>query len=70
MKYVLSVLGPILFTIFTNDLPISIASHVKIVADDTTICKTTDNTNILQDDLHKPYEWSNKWLLPFTIEKC
>ena len=32
-----SVLGPILFTIFINDVPISISSHVKIFADDTKI---------------------------------
>ena len=32
-----SVLGPMLFTIFINDLPISISSHVKIFADDTKI---------------------------------
>ena len=31
---------------------------------------TTDNTTILQDDLHKLYEWSNKLLLPFNIDKC
>ena len=61
-----SVLGPILFTIFINDLPISISSHVKIFADDTKIY----NTTVLQDDLHKLYEWSNKWLLPFNIDKC
>ena len=65
-----SVLGPILFTIFINDLPISISSHVKIFADDTKLYNTTENTTVLQDDLHKLYEWSNKWLLPFNIDKC
>ena len=30
-----SVLGPILFTIFIKDLPISISSHVKFIANDT-----------------------------------
>ena len=65
-----SVLGPILFTIFINDLPISISSHVNIFADDTKIYNTTENTTVLQDDLHKLYEWSNKWLLPFNIDKC
>ena len=63
-----SVLGPILFTIFINDLPISISSHVKIFADDTKIYNTTENTTVLQDDLHTLYEWSNKWLLPFNID--
>ena len=65
-----SVLGPILFTIFINDLPISISSHVKIVADDTKIYNTPDNATVLQDDLHTLYEWSIKWLLPFNIDKC
>ena len=57
-----SVLGPILFTIFINDLPISISSHINYFADDTKIYNTTNNTTVLQDDLHKLYEWSNKWL--------
>ena len=34
------------------------------------IYTTTDNTTILQDDLHKRYAWSIKWLLPFNIDKC
>ena len=55
-----SVLGPILFTIFINDLPISISSHVKMFADDAKIYNTTENTPVLQDDLHKLHEWSNK----------
>ena len=65
-----SVLGPILFTIFINDLPISISSHDTIFADDTKIYNTTDNTTVLQDDLQKLYEWSNTWLLPFNNDKC
>ena len=63
-------MGPILFTIFINDLPISISSHVKIFADDTKLYNTTENTTVLQDDLHKLYEWSNKWLLPFNFDIC
>ena len=36
-----SVLGPILFTIFINNLPISISSHVNFFADDTNVYNTT-----------------------------
>ena len=36
-------------------------------ADDTKICNITDNTTILQDELHELYEWSHKWLPPFTL---
>ena len=62
-----SVLDPIIFTIYINDLPISISSHVQLFANDTKI--NTNYTTILQDDLHKIYEWSNKWLLSFNIDK-
>ena len=50
-----SVLGPLLFTIFINNLPLSIiTSHIHIFA----------------DDLDKRVLWSKKWLLPFNIDKC
>ena len=45
-----SILGPILFTIFINDLPEAIKSICKIFADDTKIYNTSDNHTILQQD--------------------
>jgi len=65
-----SVLGPILFTIFINDLPISLTSHIKIFADDTKIYNTTTNTQHIQDDLNLLLQWSQMWLLPFNVDKC
>ncbi len=65
-----SVLGPILFIIFINDLPISVTSHIKIFADDTKIYNSIDNSTLLQDDLNNLVAWSKKWLLPFNIDKC
>ncbi len=65
-----SVLGPILFTMFINDIPIEISSHIKIFADDTKVYNKSNQCNILQDDLDKLNRWSNKWLLPFNVEKC
>ena len=61
-----SVLGPSLFTIFIND----ITSNVKKFADDTKLYNSAHLNNLIQEDLNHLLQWSNKWLLPFNIEKC
>lgn len=68
-----SVLGPVLFLIYINDLPDSINSVVKIFADDTKIFRTVGNPEegrMLQDDIDTLATWSGAWQLPFNIEKC
>ena len=65
-----SVLGPILFTIFINDIPVNISSSIKIFADDTKIYNNCNFHNVLQEDLSNLTCWSNKWLLPFNVDKC
>ena len=68
-----SVLGPILFLIYINDLPETINSFVKIFADDTKIYQNVDKQEeryLLQADIEKANEWANKWQLPFNKSKC
>ena len=65
-----SVLGPLLFTIFINDLPLSITSHIQIFPDDTKIYNTVQDSGILKNDLNKLVLWSKEWLLSFNTEKC
>ena len=43
-----SVLGPLLFTIFINDLPLYITSHIQIFSDDTKIYNTVQDSGILK----------------------
>ena len=60
-----SILGPILFTLFINDLPNNISSTCKIFADDTKIYNKPSNSNVIQEDLIKLQKWSEKWQLGF-----
>ena len=65
-----SILGPVLFTIFINDLPDEVNSFCKIFADDTKIYDKSINYNRLQEDLNRLQNWSDKWNLYFNVEKC
>ena len=68
-----SVLGPLLFLIFVNDLPDWVRSSIKMFADDTKLWTTVRNASdskMLQEDLNRLKSWSDKWLLRFNPEKC
>ena len=69
-----SILGPILFLIFVNDIPDSVTSSATFLfADDTKCLKTTTCSSecvSLQRDLHYLSSWSQKWKLPFNEHKC
>ena len=68
-----SVLGPILFVIYINDLPEAVKSDVFLFADDTKILhqiSSKDDAITLQSDLDSLELWSKKWLLAFHPDKC
>ena len=65
-----SILGPVLFTIFINDLPNLLQSTCKIFADDTKIYNDVDNSDVIQSDLYKMQEWTEVWNLYFNVSKC
>ena len=56
-----SILGPILFLLYVNDLPLNLSSRLDMYADDATLHKSSSciaqiNTT-LQDDLIKVQKW-------------
>jgi hypothetical protein len=67
-----SVLGPILFTIYINDLPDALENMIKLFADDTKVFELVNNEedkNSLQGDIDKLMNWSDTWLLTFIKSK-
>ncbi|CAM5159894.1 unnamed protein product [Natator depressus] len=68
-----SVLGPILFNLFINDLEKGVNSEVAKFADDTKlfkIVKTKADCEELQKDLTKLSDWATKWQMKFNVDKC
>ena len=68
-----SVIGPILFVIFINDMPSEVKHNFcKLFADD---CKLygnvkLDEENSMQLDLTNLVDWSKRWQQPFNAKKC
>ena len=68
-----SVLRPILFVIYINNLPDKLESDCYMFADDTKIFRqiaSTSDNEILQSDVKKLEDWSDTWLLRFHPDKC
>ena len=65
-----SILGPLLFLIYINDLPNRLKSNVKLFADDTslfTIVKDkNESANILNNDLSLISRWAYDWEMLFN----
>ena len=69
-----TVLGPILFLIYINDLPDGVEnSTVRLFADDCIIYRPIRNkkdTDLLQSDLDAVGSWENTRLMQFYADKC
>ena len=68
-----SVLGPILFLIYINDLDDSITSNVLKFADDTKLFRkvnTDGDKQHLQNNIDRLVKWSEKWQMLFNFGKC
>lgn len=68
-----SVLGPILFLVYINDLELGLISLLNKFADDSKLLKTVsseEDVNVLREDLVKLESWADKWQMEFNVEKC
>jgi len=68
-----TVLGPLLFLAYINDLPLAASSFAKLFADDCLLYRrinTTQDTIILQSDLNNLQKWEARWQMMFNTDKC
>ena len=68
-----SVLGPLLFLVYINDLVDNVNSDVKMFADDTSLFSNVTNetvtAEVLNRDLEKVRLWAWQWKMQFNAEK-
>ena len=68
-----SILGPLIFLIFINDITEGIESDIHLFADDTSLMEIIDNYNEsyakLNRDLHRLSIWADRRLITFNAAK-
>ena len=68
-----TVLGPILFLIHINDLPLVVDSQVRLFADDCLLYRQINDISDqikLQKDLKSLENWAEDWGMSFNAKKC
>ena len=65
-----SILGPLLFLIYINDLPNDLKTNAKLFADDTSIFSIVNDVNLsytqLKGDLFSISNWAYQWKMQFN----
>ena len=68
-----SVLGPVLFILYINDMVEVTKSNLKLYADDAKLYRPIvcdQDRQILQEDICQLEDWSTSWMLRFHPSKC
>jgi hypothetical protein len=68
-----SVLGPLLFVLYINDLADNLQGECKLYADDTKLfrrVKSQEDCKSLQSDLDALHKWTIDWKLHLNLSKC
>ena len=68
-----SVLGPLLFLIYINDIPERISSSTYLFADDMKFLNTLSSfsdSELLSSDISSLMDWCDEWSLNLNMSKC
>ena len=67
-----TMLVPLLFLIYINDLPTCVHNQIKLHADDVLLYSLSNSVTdyiALQQDLYSLVQWSHSWLMIFSPQK-
>ena len=68
-----TVLGPLMFLLYINDIDQNISSTIRLFTDDCIMYRTVttrEEASSLQYDLDKIYDWCTTWQMQLNIDKC
>ncbi len=68
-----TVLGPLLFLLYINDIADNLTSEIRLFADDCILYRqinSISDCSNLQDDINKLHEWGVTWQMEFNAKKC
>lgn len=68
-----SVIGPLLFVLYINDLPDVTQNILRMFADDSKnsgVANSKESETVSQRDLDNLDDWTTKWQMGFNLEKC
>ena len=68
-----SVLAPLIFSIFVNDIVSDLRSEVLLFADDVKLFRVIEDVGdcgLLQQDINRIWDWCEQNKLPLNINKC
>ena len=65
-----SVLRPVLFICYINNMPSSVQSSIYLFADDAKLYRNIPSDDDPQHDLQQLEKWSEEWQLHFNPSKC
>ena len=68
-----TVLGPLCFLLYINDMGNDTSSHLRLFADDSLLYREVTSAQdalLLQSDLDKLVKWADTWQMAFHPSKC